>query len=122
MASAPSTPAAGEPQYRLLGPLEVVVDGQPVTLGGPKQRALLAMLLLHRGRAVSTDSLIDAIWDERSPPSAAHLIQVYISQLRKVLGAETVLRRPPGYLLAASDDQLDVVHFERLLEQAREQL
>jgi DNA-binding SARP family transcriptional activator len=116
------TPSSDRTTYRLLGPLEVVVDGQPAALGGPKQRALLAMLLLHRGRAVSTDSLIDAIWEERPPPSAQHLIQVYVSQLRKALGAETLLRRPPGYLLSVEDDQVDVVQFERLLEQAREEL
>src|SRR5690348_14322700 len=103
VASAP-TPASERPTYRLLGPLEVVVDGRPVPLGGPKQRALLAMLLLHRGRAVSTDALIDAIWEERPPPSPQHLIQVYVSQLRKALGAEAVMRRPPGYALDVDDE------------------
>jgi len=70
-------------EFRILGPLEVVEDDRPLVLGGPKQRALLAVLLLHRGEVVSTDRLIDQLWGERPPASAAKSVQVYVSNLRK---------------------------------------
>ena len=73
-------------EFRILGPLEVVENGRPVIVGAPKVRALLAVLLLHRGEVVSTDRLIDALWGERAPATAAKTVQVYVSNLRKALG------------------------------------
>lgn len=95
-------------RYRLLGPLQVVrvLDGveQPVDLGAPKQRAVLAVLLLARGQVVSTDRLIDAVWGDDVPASATASLHAYISNLRKVLRpaegvAAAIVRRPPGYYL-----------------------
>ena len=73
-------------EFRVLGPLEVVEQDRPLALGSPQQRALLAVLLVHRGEPVSTDRLIDALWGERAPPSAIKIVQGYVSSLRKVLG------------------------------------
>ena len=69
--------------FRLLGPLEVRADGRPLPLGGPKQRAVLAMLLLHAREVVSTDRLIDEIWGERPPKTVDAYIQNCISRLRR---------------------------------------
>jgi DNA-binding SARP family transcriptional activator len=86
-------------EFRILGPLEVIDDGQVLDLGGQKQRVLLAMLLLHANEVVSSDRLIDALWPERPPDTAAKALQVYVSQLRKTLGKKRVETRSPGYLL-----------------------
>ena len=95
--------------FRILGPLEVLDEGRAVTLGGSKQRALLAMLLLHANETLSTDRLIDELWGERPPANAAKALQVHISRLRKSLGRGT----PPTCWLrprratAALDRRLD---------------
>ena len=73
-------------EFRVLGSFEVVDRDGPLALGAPKQRAVLAVLLLHRGEAVSTDRLIDEVWGERPPASATKIVQGYISNLRKALG------------------------------------
>jgi DNA-binding SARP family transcriptional activator len=92
-------------EFRILGPLEVLDNrGLPLPLGGAKQRALLAVLLLQAGEAVSADRLIDELWGEDPPKSARSVLQVYVANLRKVLepgrarrAAGGVLRtRPPG--------------------------
>ncbi len=70
-------------EFRVLGSLEVVAEGRSLSLGGAKQRALLAVLVLNANRVVSTDRLIDALWGETAPLGAAHTLQVYVSQLRK---------------------------------------
>jgi len=90
-----------------------------VELGGPKQRALLALLLLDAGRAVSTDRLIDALWGEEPPKTASTSLQNLVSQLRKVLGADLLVTKPPGYLLRAEPAQLDVKRAEALLAEAK---
>jgi DNA-binding SARP family transcriptional activator len=101
-------------EFRILGPLEVLSDGQALDLGGQKQRALLALLLLEANKPVSRDRLIDALWDEEPTATAQKAIQVYVSQLRKLLGKERLLTRAPGYLLHAEADELDLAHFQRL--------
>jgi DNA-binding SARP family transcriptional activator len=106
-------------EFRLLGPLEVRDDGEVVKLGGPKQRALLAYLLLNANRAIALDRLIDALWGERPPPTAAATVQVYVSQLRRLVGRDRLVTRPPGYLLALAPDEIDVARFERLVLRAR---
>lgn len=107
-------------EFRLLGPLEVRGEGGPVQLGGPKQRALLALLLVDAGRAVSTDRLIDALWGEQPPRTAATSLQNFVSQLRKQLGPDLLVTKPPGYLLRVDPAQLDAHRAQTLLAEARD--
>jgi DNA-binding SARP family transcriptional activator len=103
-----------------LGSLEVAADGAQVSLGGQKQRALLAILLLRAGRVVSTDTLIDQLWGERPPRTAATSLHNLISQLRKVLGPDVVVTRPPGYVLDLDGGELDLRRFEQAVRDARD--
>ena len=73
-------------EFRVLGSFEAVDEGRALALGSPRQRALLAVLLIHRGEAVSSDRLIDELWGEQAPASAVKIVQGYVSNLRKVLG------------------------------------
>jgi YVTN family beta-propeller protein len=107
-------------EFRILGPLEGTDKGRPLPLGARKQRALLAVLLLQRGAVVSTDRLVDELWGEQPPPTAVKSLQVYVSQLRKVLGEGVLETRGRGYLLLLAADQLDGERFEGLLELGRE--
>jgi DNA-binding SARP family transcriptional activator len=109
-------------EFRLLGPLEAVVDGNTVHLAAAKPRALLALLLLNRNRVVPTERLIDDLWGEEAPARATKTLQVYISQLRKELGADRVVTRPPGYLLRVEAGELDLERFEELTAAARARL
>jgi DNA-binding SARP family transcriptional activator len=106
-------------EYRILGPLEVVAVDGPLPLGGPKQRSLLALLLLHANEVVSADSLIDRLWGGKAPPTAAKILQVQVWRLRKTLGRDALITRPPGYLLRLDLDELDLARFERLVGEAR---
>jgi DNA-binding SARP family transcriptional activator/ABC-type transport system substrate-binding protein/DNA-binding beta-propeller fold protein YncE len=113
-------------QFRLLGPVEVEDGGRPLVLGSAKQRALLAILLLHANEVVSRDRLIDELWGEQPPASAPHSLEVYVSRLRKTLqpdgGERLLLTQAGGYLLRLEPDQLDVTRFERLLAEGRRAL
>jgi DNA-binding SARP family transcriptional activator len=105
-------------EFRILGPIEAREDGAPVVLGGTKQRALLAVLLLHANEVVSTERLIEALWNE--PPTAAvKAVQVYVSRLRKALGGTNPTSRAPGYVLELEPEWLDLARFRRLVEEAR---
>src|SRR5262245_66585049 len=107
-------------EFRLLGPLEVGGDdGAPIALGGRRRRALLALLLLSPNESISTDRLIEGIWGESPPPSAGGALQVHVHALRKALGAERVVTRPPGYLVRVEADELDLARLERLLAEGR---
>ena len=107
------------PQFRILGPLEAFADdGTPISLGGPRQRCVLAVLLLRAGEVVSTDSLIDAVWGDHPPPKALNSLHNFIATLRKQLGPSLVIHRPPGYVLATNGDSIDLHHFERLVREA----
>jgi DNA-binding SARP family transcriptional activator len=112
-----------QPSFRLLGLVEV--EGVPrEALGGPKQRALLAYLLLHANELVARDRLIDAVWGEQAPPTAAKIVQLYVAKLRGSL-AETparIVTRAPGYVLELDADELDSSRFERLARDARAEL
>jgi DNA-binding SARP family transcriptional activator len=106
-------------EFRILGPLEIAEDGEPLPLAGQKQRGLLALLLLDANRVVSTDRITDALWGEQPPKTAATSLQNFVSQLRKLLGADTLVTRPPGYQLRIEPDQLDLERFSRLVGEAR---
>ena len=106
-------------EFRILGSLEVRENGHPVPLGGAKQRALLAALLLRANEVVSRDRLIDELWGAAPPATAPTALQGYVSLLRKVLGRELILTQPPGYLVRVGDGELDLHLFEWLVATAR---
>jgi predicted ATPase/DNA-binding SARP family transcriptional activator len=106
-------------QFRLLGPLEALDGGEPLALGGRKQRAVLAILLLHANDVVSTDRLIDDLWRDQPPEGAVNALQAYVSRLRKVLPADLLVTQSPGYVLRIAPEQLDSVSFERLAGDGR---
>src|SRR5215213_10754819 len=106
--------------FRILGPTEVRVDGVPLPPAGPKQRALLALLLLNANEPVPHASLVDGLWGEDPPETAAKALQVYVSQLRRMVGRELVLTRPGGYQLVVAPGALDLLRFQRLVAEARE--
>jgi DNA-binding SARP family transcriptional activator len=110
--------------FRILGPLEVLDEGREVALGGSKQRALLAVLVLHANETLSTDRLIEELWGEHQPATAAKTVQVHVSRLRKALarGGDLIVTREHGYRLELDPDRLDAHRFERLLAQARDEL
>jgi DNA-binding SARP family transcriptional activator/streptogramin lyase len=107
-------------EFRLLGPIEAVRDGRSLPLGGPKQRAVLALLLLHANEVVSRDRLIDALWADREPGTAEHNLDVQVSRLRKAFAPEEPLvTQSGGYVLVAEPDAIDARRFERMLEEGR---
>ena len=106
-------------RYGLLGRLELSHDGRAIEVAGAKQRALLAVLLLNANRVVSSDALIEALWEDRAPDTAVKALHVHVSQLRKLLGADRVETRSPGYLLRVEDGELDLDRFEDLVTRAR---
>jgi predicted ATPase/DNA-binding SARP family transcriptional activator len=107
--------------FRILGPLEVFdAQGTPIVIGAPKVRALLLCLLLEHGTVVSAERLIDAVWDGRAPKSSSKLLQLYVSNLRKALGAECIRTSATGYgVFPSLSDQLDSARFDELLTEAR---
>jgi YVTN family beta-propeller protein len=105
----------------LLGPVEARLDGQPIALGAPKQRAVLAMLALRVGHTVSVDRLAEGLWGEDAPPSAPKMLQLYVSHLRRLLagnGAE-IVTHGRGYELRLTDGDVDAIRFEHLIDEAR---
>ena len=107
-------------QVRLLGPLEVEVSGIPVELRRKKQRALIALLALRPGEAISTDRLVEDLWGQEAPKAAVGSLQNLVSQLRKALGADTLLTRASGYVLDVPAEVVDLHRFQRLVEEAME--
>src|SRR5262249_27203344 len=103
-------------EFRLLGPLEVTEDGRSSPLGGAKQRALLAILLLRANEVVPRDSLLEAIWPD-SATAAGHSLDSHVSRLRKSLGADLIVTGGGGYMLTVDPEQIDAHRFERLLEE-----
>ncbi len=110
--------------FRVLGPLQVAANGSFLPLGGAKQRAVLALLLLHANEVVPLERLIDELWDESPPESAANIVQGYVSHLRKALEPgrgrgehELLVSRPPGYTLRINSDQFDAQRFARLSDE-----
>lgn len=117
-------------EFHILGPLEVTKDAQPLSLGGPKQRAVLAVLLLHANEVVSVDRLVDEVWGDHPPEGATKTLQVYVSNLRKVLEpgrsgaapAQVLVTRRPGYLLNVAPEELDSSRFASLVASGRQAL
>src|SRR5205809_201110 len=109
-------------EFRVLGPVEASVEGEPIALPAAKPRALLAALLLDRNRVVPVSRLIDDLWGEVPPETAMKALQGYVSQLRKAIGPERLLTRPPGYELRVEEGELDLDRFERLAREGRELL
>ena len=106
-------------EFLILGPLEVRSEEGPIALGGPRQRALLAALLLRAGRVVPTEQLVDELYGADPPPAATASLQNAVVALRKALGPDVLVTRPPGYVLAVSAEQIDARRFEQLLADAR---
>jgi DNA-binding SARP family transcriptional activator len=115
-----SVQAYGPPmQFRVLGALEVLADGRPISRGGPKQRTVLAMLLLHPNQVVSADDLIDQVWGEDPPDTARKTLQGYVTHLRHALGPERLQWRAPGSVLRVGPRELDAARFESLVHEAK---
>ncbi len=108
-------------QFLILGPLEVTDDGRKLALGGPKQRAVLAHLILRANHVVSADLLIDGLWGEEPPESARNTLQTYVYRLRKVLGDDRIEGRDGGYVLAAADGEIDAERFQVLVKEGKAQ-
>jgi predicted ATPase/DNA-binding SARP family transcriptional activator len=106
-------------EFRILGPFEAVADGRVVALNAAKQRALLAILLLHANELVSSDRLIDDLWDGRPPATAAKILQKYVSQLRRSLGRVVIRTASSAYELATDAGSFDLLRFEQLVGNAR---
>ncbi|MEO9139652.1 MAG: BTAD domain-containing putative transcriptional regulator [Jatrophihabitans sp.] len=108
-------------ELRLLGPIRVLRDGVDLLLGGHQQRALLAVLAINRNRTVPVSAIIDAVWEDEPPATATSIVQVYVSALRRILGAASALHittAAPGYQLTLEDRQCDVARFQAALLQA----
>jgi len=106
-------------RYGILGSLAVWDDDRELPLGGPRQRAVLAILLLRANELVPTEAIVDRLWEERPPATAVKAVQVYVSQLRKALGEGAIETRPSGYLLRLDPGSLDALRFEELLAEGR---
>src|SRR6476469_8812777 len=109
-------------EYRILGPLEVAHEGEPVLLGRLKERTVLAVLLLHANEFVSRERLIDELWGTSPPPTARKAVNVYISKLRQTLtrnGHDPIATAEGGYRLVVSPDLLDAERLPNLIAQAR---
>ena len=111
-------------QFRLLGPLQMVVDGETRSLSSPGEKAVLALLLLAAGRVLTRDTLVDALWGDDSPSNPANALQGRISRLRHALEGigvpgTLVAAQGPGYAAAVDREQVDAHRFARLVQQAR---
>jgi DNA-binding SARP family transcriptional activator len=108
-------------EFGILGPLEVRDAGDLVGVPGAKERALLAGLLVHAGRVVSTDRLVEDLWGEAPPGNPANTLQGRVSALRRALGSagsRLLVTRPPGYVLEVDPDRVDAARFEALVAEA----
>src|SRR3954453_7196809 len=106
-------------EFRILGPLEVLDDDRRIELGGARQRAVLAILLLHRGETVSVDRIVDLMWGEEPPATAVKTVQVYVSHLRRALVEDVVVSSRGAYALVVDPERVDALRFERLVDEGR---
>ena len=113
-------------EIRVLGRVDAFIDGQALPLGGSKQRAVLAMLALRANRTVAADDLIDGLWGDSPPASAAKNVQLYVFRLRRALGTDDsgarIVTRGRDYQLQLPQDAVDAARFERLVERARREV
>src|SRR5215472_12553253 len=109
-------------RVRVLGPLHVEDGGRPITVGGVRQRAVLADLVLHANEVVPSEQLLVELWGEDSPPGAANALQAAISRLRRVLPAGRLITTAPGYMLRVFPAELDAAQFEQLIFEGRDAL
>jgi DNA-binding SARP family transcriptional activator len=113
-------------EFRVLGPLEMSANGRLLPLGSRKQRALLALLLVHANETLSRDRLVDELWGESPPATVESALHVYLSRLRKLLNkvgaADALAHEPWGYRLQVRPQELDLRRFERLVDEGREAL
>ena len=112
----------GRLQFRVLGPLEVDAGGGPIPLGGPKQRAVLAHLLIRANELVPAETLVDEVWGDEPPEKARNIIQTYVSHLRKALGHDRIQSHAPGYRLRLDSSELDATRFDALVRDAKKAL
>lgn len=106
--------------FRILGPLELVVDGRAIPVNAPKHRVLLAMLLLRPNRMVGADELVDQLWDRDPPRSARATLQTYVQRLRRVIGdADRIVTLTGGYRISLELEELDLHRFRAMFDQAR---
>ncbi|MEV8568349.1 BTAD domain-containing putative transcriptional regulator [Streptomyces sp. NPDC051322] len=113
-----------EAVFRLLGPLDVRIDGESIRLGGPRHRTILAMLLLTPGRTVSVDALTDAVWPSGAPATARNQIAICVAGLRKLFKdaagpGELIATSHPGYTINLLEHRIDVAEFDELVSRAR---
>src|SRR5258706_1902123 len=106
-------------EFRILGPFEVREADRVVSIRGRKQRALLALLAVNADRTLAVERIVDELWGERVPETASKMVQIYVSQLRKLLPDGMLVTRPPGYALELEGEQLDLRRFERLFAEGR---
>ena len=109
-------------EFRILGPLEVSGADGPIKLGGPKQRAVLAHLILQADRPVPVERLIDRLWDEEPPETAKNTLQTYVYRLRQVLGDDRISSERGGYVLRADAAEIDAARFEAMVRAAKADL
>ena len=108
-------------EFGILGPLEVVDQGRVLALGGLRQRALLALLLIRANEVVSAERLAEELWDGGPPQSVANALHYHVSQLRKTLApSDAIVTQEPGYVIRVGADELDLFRFERLVRDARQ--
>ncbi|HUP33171.1 MAG TPA: BTAD domain-containing putative transcriptional regulator [Gaiellaceae bacterium] len=112
----------GSLEFRLLGPLEAVLDGHTIALGGVRQRALVALLLVRANEVVSRDRLIEDLWRDHAPETASNALAALVTRLRRVLPADVLVTKPGGYSIEIDADSIDVQRFERLVEEGRRAL
>jgi len=109
-------------ELRLLGPLELRIDGQRAPIARGLESALLALLAIHAGEPLAIDRLVEELWEGAPPEHAAKSIQIYVSRLRKAVGNERIATTRAGYLLRLSPDELDTAQFESLARRGSEEL
>src|SRR6516162_11367154 len=109
-------------QVRILGPFQLEEGGRRITIGGLRQRAVLAGLVLHANEVVPSEQLLVELWGEDSPPGAANALQAAISRVRRALPPGRLITKAPGYLLRIFPEELDVSQFEQLVSEGREAL
>ena len=122
LVAAPATHRAARVrlQVRILGPLEVAAGSSVVALGGPKQRAVLAHLIVRANELVPAESLVDLIWEDEPPDTARSIIHTYISLLRKAIGQDRIVGQAPGYRLHLEPAELDATRFDELVRDGQE--